>query len=80
MEVHFINLESEVEKKNFHLAIGNFDGVHLGHQKIIRGLVDNAVQQKKPSAILSFDPHPRKFFSRGFDRYQIIGLEKKEKF
>ena len=79
MEVHYINLESEVGKKNFHLAIGNFDGVHLGHQKIIKGLVDNAVQQKKPSAILSFDPHPRKFFSRDFDRYQIIGLEKKIK-
>tara|TARA_B110000116_G_scaffold195506_1_gene170318 strand:- start:38 stop:970 length:933 start_codon:yes stop_codon:yes gene_type:complete len=79
MEVHYIDLESEVEKKFFHLAIGNFDGIHLGHQKIIRGVVTNAEEQKKPSAILSFDPHPRQFFSRDLDRYQIIGLEKKKK-
>ena len=79
MEVQYIDLESEVEKKFFHLAIGNFDGVHLGHQQIIKGLINNAVAQNKPSAILSFDPHPRQFFSRDLDRYQIIGLEKKKK-
>ena len=78
MEVHYIDLESKIEKKFFHLAIGNFDGVHLGHQKIIKDLVNNAFNQKKPSAILSFDPHPRQFFSRDLDRYQIIGLEKKK--
>ena len=79
MEIHYIDLESEIEKKFFHLAIGNFDGVHLGHQKIIRGLVYDAVEKKNPSAILSFDPHPRQFFSRDLDRYQIIGLGKKKK-
>ena len=78
MEVHYINLESKVEKNFFHLAIGNFDGVHLGHQTIIKGVVENAKKQKKPSAILSFNPHPRQFFSRDLDRYQIIGLEKKK--
>jgi len=61
------------------LAIGNFDGIHLGHQKIIKGVVTSAEEQKKPSAILSFNPHPRQFFSRDLDRYQIIGLEKKKK-
>ena len=45
MEVHYINLESKVEKSFFHLAIGNFDGVHLGHQKIIRDVVAKAVNQ-----------------------------------
>ena len=77
MKVHYINLESEVKKNSFHLAIGNFDGVHLGHQKIIRGVVANAENQQKPSAILSFDPHPRQFFSRDLDRYQIISQERK---
>jgi riboflavin kinase/FMN adenylyltransferase len=79
MEVHYISLESEVEKKFFNLAIGNFDGVHLGHQKIIRDLVNDANEQKRPSAILSFEPHPRQFFSRDLDRYQIIGTEIKQK-
>jgi len=80
MEVHYINLETEVEKKSFHLAIGNFDGVHLGHQQIIKNLVDNAAEQNKFSAILSFDPHPRQFFSRDLDRYQIIGMKQKQNF
>ena len=79
MEVHYINLGSEVKKKSFHLAIGNFDGVHLGHQQIIKDLVSYAVEQKKSSAILSFDPHPRQFFSRDLDRYQIIGIKEKQK-
>jgi riboflavin kinase / FMN adenylyltransferase len=78
MDVHYINLDSNILKKSFHLAIGNFDGVHLGHQKIIKDLVSNAIQEKKSSAILSFDPHPRQFFSRDLDRYQIIGMKKKE--
>ena len=79
MEVHYIDLASEVKKKFFHLAIGNFDGIHLGHQKIIKDMVNSAVTEKKPSAILSFDPHPRQYFSRDLDRYQIIGLKKKKK-
>ena len=79
MEIHYIDLESKVEKKFFHLAIGNFDGIHLGHQKIIKDVVASALEQKNLSAILSFDPHPRQFFSRDLDRYQIIGLGKKKK-
>ena len=72
MEVHYISLESQVEKKSFHLAIGNFDGIHLGHKTIISKLVKGAKNSKRPSAILSFNPHPRQFFAREFDRYQII--------
>jgi riboflavin kinase/FMN adenylyltransferase len=78
MKIHNINLDSEVNEKLFHLAVGNFDGVHLGHQKIIKQLVSNASKDSKPSAILSFHPHPRQFFSRNLDYYQIIGLEKKQ--
>ena len=78
MKIHYINLESVVKNKFFHLAIGNFDGVHLGHQKIIKDLVNDSFKQKKSAAILSFEPHPRQFFSRDLDRYQIIGKEKKQ--
>ena len=40
------------------LTIGAFDGVHLGHQKIIRELVAGAHLIGAPAALLSFDPHP----------------------
>jgi riboflavin kinase/FMN adenylyltransferase len=78
MRIHNINLLSTVNAKLFHLAIGNFDGVHIGHQKIIKKLVSDASQDNKSSAVLSFNPHPRQFFSKNLDRYQIIGLEKKQ--
>jgi riboflavin kinase/FMN adenylyltransferase len=44
---------------NLVLAIGVFDGVHLGHQKIIKMVVERARQVDGTSMILTFDPHPR---------------------
>jgi riboflavin kinase/FMN adenylyltransferase len=41
-------------------AIGNFDGVHLGHQRIFRSLVEQAHAAGQPAAVLTFDPHPLK--------------------
>jgi len=40
------------------LTIGNFDGVHLGHQKILRGVLERARQSRLMSAVLTFYPHP----------------------
>ena len=64
MQTHNINLNSKVECLLFQLAIGNFDGIHLGHQQIINSLIKEAKKLNRPSAILSFNPHPRQFFSR----------------
>ncbi|WP_306603806.1 bifunctional riboflavin kinase/FAD synthetase [Azonexus sp.] len=44
------------------LAIGNFDGVHLGHAALIGRLTDVARQHGLTPAVLSFEPHPREFF------------------
>jgi riboflavin kinase / FMN adenylyltransferase len=40
------------------VAIGNFDGVHLGHQKILRGVLERARDQRALAAVLTFYPHP----------------------
>ncbi len=40
------------------LTIGNFDGVHLGHQKILQGVLERARQSGLMSAVLTFYPHP----------------------
>ena len=77
MQIHNININSKITQKLFHLAVGNFDGVHLGHQQIITSLVNNAKINNKPSAVLSFNPHPRSFFSKQLDQYQIFAEEKK---
>lgn len=44
------------------LAIGNFDGVHRGHQAILQKVKDLAKQRDASSAVLTFEPHPRKLF------------------
>ena len=43
-------------------AIGNFDGVHLGHQAVISAAQAEARARSAPSAVLTFEPHPRSFF------------------
>jgi riboflavin kinase / FMN adenylyltransferase len=45
------------------LAIGNFDGLHLGHQALLTKLVATAKQQRLVSAVMTFEPHPREYFS-----------------
>jgi len=46
------------------VAIGNFDGLHLGHQKIIESLVREAKQLKLKSIVLTFSPHPEKILGQ----------------
>ena len=77
MQIHNIQLDSIVNIANINLAIGNFDGVHLGHQKIIDELIEYSKIKNCSSAILSFKPHPRQFFSDEYRNFQIISEEEK---
>jgi len=45
------------------VTIGNFDGLHLGHQAMLTRLQDVARTRGLPSCVLSFEPHPREFFT-----------------
>ena len=45
------------------LAIGNFDGLHLGHQALLAKLVAVARAQGLKAAVMTFEPHPREYFS-----------------
>src|SRR5262245_56783703 len=44
------------------LTIGNFDGVHLGHRAMLQRLIEKAREVSMPSAVLTFEPHPREYF------------------
>jgi len=44
------------------IAIGNFDGMHLGHQALLRQLVAYAQTYRIVPAVMTFEPHPREFF------------------
>lgn len=65
------------ELKSFHarnpvLTIGTFDGVHLGHRKIIAALHDRAKTVNGESVIFTFDPHPRKVVASGESNLRLL--------
>lgn len=45
------------------VAIGNFDGLHLGHQAILAKLAERSREEQLPAAVLTFEPHPREYFA-----------------
>ena len=45
------------------LTIGNFDGVHRGHRAMLQRLVEKTRELQLPCSVLTFEPHPREFFS-----------------
>jgi len=56
----FHNINELSKLSNTIVTIGTFDGVHLGHQKIIKRLVELKKQQGGETLLFTFDPHPRK--------------------
>ena len=53
------NIINYSEHKNSAVTIGSFDGIHLGHEKILKKLKKEALKDNLLSVILTFDPHPR---------------------
>ncbi len=47
------------------LTIGTFDGVHIGHQRILRRVLEEARERGLPAVVFSFEPTPGEFFSQG---------------
>ena len=46
-------------------SIGNFDGVHLGHQAVLGQLAERAAELGLPTVVITFEPQPREFFAQG---------------
>lgn len=59
------------------VTIGNFDGVHQGHQALIRKTVSLARQHELISAVVTFEPHPKAFFAPQHAPKKIQGLRGK---
>ncbi len=53
------------------LALGNFDGLHLGHQAVLRKTVDLARAQGVPAGAMTFEPHPRLFFKPDQEPFRL---------
>lgn len=58
-------------------AIGNFDGVHLGHQAVIDLARTVARDLGAPLGVMTFEPHPRQFFNPGGDPFRLMNATAK---
>jgi riboflavin kinase/FMN adenylyltransferase len=58
-------------------TIGNFDGVHFGHQRIIQRVIEQAHARKISSCIIIFEPHPKKFFMPKISFLQMTSFREK---
>jgi riboflavin kinase/FMN adenylyltransferase len=59
-------------------TIGNFDGMHVGHQAIVRGVVERARELGRPSAVITFHPHPLSIVAPDRVPKQILTPRQKE--
>ena len=74
------DIENYKEDRPSLLTIGTFDGVHIGHQKIIKDLVKVAKKNNLCSIVLTFFPHPRMVLQKESDLKMIDTLEEKQQF
>jgi len=73
----FNDLENNCLKSNSIITIGTFDGVHVGHQKIIKTLIKKARAHSLESVVLTFFPHPRMVLQEDADIKLINTLDEK---
>ena len=72
------NLNINKKHQRSVIAIGNFDGIHLGHQKVINQAKQKAKKNKLPFGIMTFEPVPVMFFNPKIKNHRINSLEQKK--
>jgi riboflavin kinase/FMN adenylyltransferase len=62
----------EAACKGAAVALGNFDGIHRGHQRVIALAAEAARKAGTPFGVISFDPHPRRWFQPGAEPFHLM--------
>jgi riboflavin kinase/FMN adenylyltransferase len=60
------------------VALGNFDGFHLGHQAVASRAVARAFHERRPVIVATFDPHPVRFFKPDVPPFRLTTLDQRE--
>jgi riboflavin kinase/FMN adenylyltransferase len=60
------------------LALGNFDGFHLGHQAVVGRAVARAFHERRPAIVATFDPHPVSIFKPDVPPFRLTTLDQRE--
>ena len=61
------------------VALGNFDGFHLGHQAVVGRAVQRAFHERRPAIVATFDPHPVHFFKPDLPPFRLTTLDQRER-
>jgi len=73
----FKNTSISNNYKNWVIAIGNFDGVHIGHKKVLNAAYKKAKKMKKKFGLLTFEPVPVMFFNKKILNHRLDILSQK---
>ena len=60
------------------IALGNFDGFHLGHQAVVNRAIALGFHERRPVIVATFDPHPVKFFKPDIPPFRLTTLDQRE--
>ncbi|MEK9199009.1 adenylyltransferase/cytidyltransferase family protein [Ureibacillus sp. 179-F W5.1 NHS] len=81
MKVIYVNeanlRDLQAQAEDVAMALGYFDGVHLGHQKVVKTAKEQALKHSISLAVLSFFPHPKSVLIPGFEVAYLEPLEQK---
>jgi riboflavin kinase / FMN adenylyltransferase len=61
------------------VALGNFDGFHLGHQAVVGRAVARAFHERRPVLVATFDPHPVRYFKPDLPPFRLTTLDQRER-
>jgi riboflavin kinase/FMN adenylyltransferase len=60
------------------VALGNFDGFHLGHQAVVNRAVARGHHERRPVIVATFEPHPVRFFKPDLPPFRLTSLDQRE--
>lgn len=74
---HVEQLSEVTERQPTFVAIGSFDGVHLGHQAVLQKMVAAAQKEGARTAVLTFFPHPKRVIQQLTEPYYLTTLDER---
>jgi riboflavin kinase/FMN adenylyltransferase len=60
------------------VALGNFDGFHLGHQAVVGRAIQRGFHERRPVIVATFDPHPVKFFKPDVPPFRLTTIDQRQ--
>ena len=80
MDVYYSRQGLKEKYGRVYVGLGNFDGIHVGHQKLIKDLVATAKHREGTSAVMTFYPHPLAVLQPQDAPLMLLEQSEKQKF